>query len=566
MRFSVVIPTYQRREIVERTVVSLERQTHRDFEIVVVVDGCTDGTAAVLRALRISPALRVVEQSNQGGAAARNAGAAVATGELLLFLDDDMEADPALLAEHDRSHRDGADVVLGDLPLHPSSPRTPLARGVGRWAEERRQRLSAAAAEVGLDDILTGQISISRQAFERVGRFDASFTREGLFGGEDIDFGCRVLQAGLRVAFNADAISYQYFDVDPAAYLLRWREAGRAAQELIVKHPERAEELGRRLRFRSRRRRLLVGGLAGAPASVTRPLRALAAALVRRGRHDTRTLRPFFLLRDAEYHRGARRARRADSAPRAVVLAYHAIADLRGDPILSEYGVAPDRFAEQLDSLARHGWVFIGLQTLLATLDGGPPPPSRAVLVTFDDAYADLLTAACPLLRTRGIPAVAFPVSQYIGATNEWDRRLGASALSLLDAGGLRAIAIAGIEIGSHGATHRPLPGLSTAQLEEELEGSAAQLQDLGLPRPRVFSYPHGEWDSACAAGARDAGYAAAFTVSAGVVRRDAQRYALARIEVLARDTPWTLRLKLVTASWPDRWRRPVLRLLRATA
>lgn len=565
MRFSVVIPTYQRREIVERTVLSLERQTHRDFEIVVVVDGCTDGTAASLRALRISPPLRTLEQSNQGGAAARNAGAAVATGELLLFLDDDMEADPALLAEHDRSHRGGADVVLGDLPLHPSSPQTPLARGVGRWAEERRQRLSA-VAEVGLDDILTGQISISRQAFERVGRFDASFTREGLFGGEDIDFGCRVLQAGLRVAFNADAISYQYFDVDPAAYLLRWREAGRAAQELIVKHPERAAELGRRLRFRSRSRRLLVGGLARAPASVTRPLRALAAALVRRGRHDTRTLRPFFLLRDAEYHRGARRARRADSRPRSVVLAYHAIADLRGDPILNEYGVAPDRLAEQLDSLVRHGWVFIDLQTLLAALDGGPPPPSRAILVTFDDAYADLLTDACPLLRTRGIPAVAFPVSRHIGATNEWDRPLGASALALLDADGLRTIAVSGIEIGSHGATHRPLPGLSPGELATELEGSAVQLKALGLPRPRVFSYPHGEWDSACVAAARDAEYAAAFTVSAGVVRRDAQRYALPRIEVLARDTPRTLRLKLATAGWSDRWRLLLLRLLRATA
>ena len=53
---------------------------------------------------------------------------------MLLFLDDDMEADPRLLAEHERSHREGADVVLGDLPLHPDSPRNLLSWGVGAWA------------------------------------------------------------------------------------------------------------------------------------------------------------------------------------------------------------------------------------------------------------------------------------------------------------------------------------------------------------------------------------------------------------------------------------------------
>src|SRR5207253_5026154 len=116
VRFSVVIPTYRRRERVLRHVAALSQQTWEDFEVVVVDDGSGDGTAEALRALETPFPLTVVAQQNQGAAQARNAGAAAAGGELLLFLDDDMEADPGLLAEHERSHRAGADLVVGDMP------------------------------------------------------------------------------------------------------------------------------------------------------------------------------------------------------------------------------------------------------------------------------------------------------------------------------------------------------------------------------------------------------------------------------------------------------------------
>ena len=137
MRLSIVIPTYERREVVPRTVTALASQSYEDFEVIVVVDGPTDGTASALRELSTPFRLTVLEQPNSGAAAARNAGAAAAAGELLLFLDDDMEADPALLAEHDGSQREGADLVLGDLPLYPHSPRNVLS-------EERRGARCAA--------------------------------------------------------------------------------------------------------------------------------------------------------------------------------------------------------------------------------------------------------------------------------------------------------------------------------------------------------------------------------------------------------------------------------------
>jgi peptidoglycan/xylan/chitin deacetylase (PgdA/CDA1 family)/GT2 family glycosyltransferase len=566
MRFSVVIPTFQRRELVVRAVSALERQSFRDFETIVVIDGSSDGTADALRSLELSFPLLIVEQPNRGAAAARNAGAAGAHGALLLFLDDDMEADPELLAEHERSHAAGADIVLGHLPLHPASPPSVLTPGVGRWTERRRQRLAEAGSHIPASDLLTGQLSIARETFERLGGFDLAFTREGAFGGEDVDFGHRARQEGLSIAFNQAAVSFQYYDIDPSVFTRRSREAASAAQELAAKHPEHATELGGPARsFSSPHRRAIMGRLAAAPSALSLPLVNFAIALARRsdpGRYG-RTL--FFDVQAMEQLRGARMARRALARPQAVVLAYHAISDLRDDPVLGEYGLPPERLAMQLDMLRRRGWRFVGLDELLQTLAGAGDLPARSILVTFDDAYADLLTEGWPVLAARGIPAVVFPVSRCIGGTNEWDVRIGARELRILDEAGLRELAANGITIGSHGATHRPVTSLEPSELATELRESAERIASLGLPEPTVFAYPHGRWNDEAAAAVREAGYAAAFTVSPGVVRRTEDRYALPRIEAHASDTPLRLWLKLVTAAWPERWRTRLLGRLWST-
>jgi peptidoglycan/xylan/chitin deacetylase (PgdA/CDA1 family)/GT2 family glycosyltransferase len=566
VRFSVVIPTFERRELAVRAVSALEWQSFRDFETIVVVDGSSDGTAEALRSLEVSFPLLIVEQPNLGAAAARNAGAAGAHGALLLFLDDDMEADPELLAEHERSHAAGADIVLGHLPLHPASPPSILTPGVERWTERRRRRLAGAGSDIPTSELITGQLSVAREKFGRLGGFDLAFTRDGAFGGEDVDFGHRARQAGLSIAFNQAAVSFQYYDVDPAVFTRRSCEAARAAQELAAKHPEHVAELGGLARsFSSPRRRAIMGRLAAAPSALSPPLVRLAIALARRSDPGPRSRTLFFDVQAMEQLRGARVARRALGRPQAVVLAYHAISDLRDDPVLREYGLPHERLAKQLDMLRRRGWRFVGLDELLQALGGAGDLPARSILVTFDDAYADLLTEGWPVLAARGIPAVVFPVSRCIGGTNEWDVRIGARELRLLDEAGLRELAANGIAIGSHGATHRPVTSLQPSELATELRESAERIAALGLPAPTVFAYPHGRRNHEASAAVREAGYAAAFTVSPGVVRRTEDRYALPRIEAYASDTPLRLWLKLVTAAWPDRWRTRLLGRLWST-
>jgi peptidoglycan/xylan/chitin deacetylase (PgdA/CDA1 family) len=243
------------------------------------------------------------------------------------------------------------------------------------------------------------------------------------------------------------------------------------------------------------------------------------------------------------------------------ILAYHAIADLGDDSRLAEYGVPPRLFEEQLDALIGSGWRFVGLDAVLAALAGEGELPAKALLLTFDDAYTDLREVACPIMAERGLPGVVFAVAGKLGGTNEWDNRHRATTLDLLDADGLRAVAAQGVEVGAHTVNHRPLTEVPESELEGEIAGSATLLEEAGLPRPRAFSYPYGEWSRSIAAVAREAGYAASFTIDPGVVTDGAGRQTLPRIEVHARDTPRRLRRKLLTAGWPAPLRKSLLRL-----
>jgi glycosyltransferase involved in cell wall biosynthesis len=301
VRFSVVIPTYRRRDVVAANVAALARQEFDGpFEVIVVVDGSTDGTAEALRALEVSFPLTVVEQPNGGSAAARNHGAALARGELLLFLDDDMEAHPRLLAEHDASHRTGADAVLGHIPLHPASPPGLLTEGVRTWADDRTKRLSRPGAEPGLEDLLTGQLSVAATLFERLGGFDTGFRQQATSSNEDLDFGHRLLRRGHRVLFNPDAISWQRYVVTPRQYLRQWREAGRADVRLARKHPDQLVAIFTSRKLEQRRPWMR--------APVAAVVRWMVVRRVEQGRTDRRTASWFRRVRWCEYWRGVAEA------------------------------------------------------------------------------------------------------------------------------------------------------------------------------------------------------------------------------------------------------------------
>lgn len=312
--FSIIVPTFQRRDLARDCVLALDAmQTDLAFEIIVVVDGSTDGTAATISALDTRHRVIVLEQQNSGAAAARNRGAESARGSYLLFVDDDMTCAAGLLDVHHRELTSGADLVIGHVPVDPRSPPGLLADAVAAWSEDRRRRLSS-GDRIGLGEILTGQMSIRRELFDSAGAFDERFTADGQYGNEDLDFGARV-RNDHKIHFAADAISHQRYVITPRQNLDQAFQSGQADVTLAEKAPELTAEIFAPHWPEKARVTLLFRPIAKSP-SLVRLARALARFVSgpvygHSPRIDALMLRVYANLREIVYWAGVEERRSA---------------------------------------------------------------------------------------------------------------------------------------------------------------------------------------------------------------------------------------------------------------
>ena len=539
--FSVIIPTFQRRETVRPAVEALAAaQYEGQVEVIVVVDGSTDGTAEDLATLQTPFPLRIVEQGNCGAASARNRGAAEAANDILLFLDDDMLCAPNMIAEHARFHLAGADAVVGDALRDPASPPGFMSDSNEAWLKRKEGPLT-------LFDVWTGQLSVRRALFQEVGGFDEAYTDRNAFANEDADLGIRLL-AGYDVRHNPGAISYQRYVVSPRELIRRAPLRAAGDVRLARKHPEVIGALFEARGISRSSTRLVFGPLSQIPA-LARLWALVATPIATFGLktpfRSSRTLSRFFLgARAAVYWAELRRLGWHPLSHRLLVLAYHAIEDWSDDPILRRYATPRREFVKHLRSLSRRGFVFVTPEMAARYVEDGAPLPRRAVLLTFDDCYAGLPGVARDLLEPNEIEAVAFAVTHLKTATNEWDLSRGGRSRRLLKSHELKNLGPLGIEIGSHSRTHSRLIELTDSALRKETSGSADDLAELGLPRPRFFAYPFGEVDDRTRKAVRDAGYALAFGIRETWIEKGSDPFDLPRIVVHSTDRGWRFRLR----------------------
>lgn len=183
-----------------------------------------------------------------------------------------------------------------------------------------------------------------------------------------------------------------------------------------------------------------------------------------------------------------------------MILMYHGVAQAPEDP--NQLCVTPERFASQMAWLERRGLRGVGIAELVNATRAGRH--RGLVGITFDDGYASVLDAALPLLRRHGFRATAFIITERLGGSNDWDE---GPSFPLLTVDGVRELARAGIEIGSHSATHPRLAGLSPGRLRDEIRQSRARLAGLLGAEVPGFAYPYGSMDVAARGAVRDAGY-----------------------------------------------------------
>lgn len=242
IKASIVIPTFNRKETLRETLFSFRGQTVTNFEIVIADDGSSDGTAEMVRALDVPFPLKHVWQKNAGRSSARNLGVRASEGEIIIFVDDHNIAHKSFVEEHLKYHDKYKNINLGavrgrmefindpkEAPLNPQ-PIPFLIQIQKRIEENNPLRFH------------TGNVSVTKEAFYRIGGFDEDF-RE--YGFQDQEFGYRLIKTGYRVKYNPDAVNYIFkaeFDFEKEC--IKARQAGHSAVLCRRKHPRFGQRCG----------------------------------------------------------------------------------------------------------------------------------------------------------------------------------------------------------------------------------------------------------------------------------------------------------------------------------
>jgi peptidoglycan/xylan/chitin deacetylase (PgdA/CDA1 family)/GT2 family glycosyltransferase len=530
---SVVIPTYNRAERLRACLDSLFRQTcsPEDYEIIVVVDGSTDHSRAMLATLTTPVPLRVIDQPKAGAAAARNRGAAAAHGNICLFLDDDMLATPELITEHIELQRsvDGA-VGLGQIvPVSKKIASNFLSCRARSW-QQHYVELGQQGTPSNFMNCYGGQFSVPRDMFLRAGGFAADIRRN-----HDIELAFRLRQKGLSFIYCSRAITFQCDDKGFRELTIDWERAGEADVEIYRRHPAILAhlKLGTFSKLSARetllRRLFLV-------CRVSPRLMGIPFLFLRNFRLQDAWYR---FLNNYCYWRGVRRSaagreiwQRLVRGP--VILNYHALTSSdRG----GRFVLPVSRFAKQMSWLRRRGYEVASLDEVLNHWREYRFPPARLVVITFDDGYEDAASLAYPVLKRHGFPGTFFVVTQCVGGTNRWSANPEVAGRPLLSWEGIRELKHRGVDFGSHTRSHPALDSLPLQEVERELSGSRDDLvRELGCSRISL-AYPYGRQSADAQAAAERAGFGCALGVEAGINDPAVPRFSLRRTEIHGRDS-----------------------------
>ena len=413
-KLSVVIPTYNRRDALFRTLQSLFHQNYpqTDYEIVVVVDGSMDGTLEMLATLQGPCPLKVLHQENRGLAAARNLGWKAAVGDLVLFLDDDMLCDGSLIQHHVAAHSGLKPiVVLGPTPFAAESPwsvLTPYLQSETEYDLERQSTQTEVAFPDGIG--VSSNTSLRRSVLKSVGGFDERFIG---WGPEDIELGVRLLALGISFQNEPRAVAHHLFVKSPDTSVQNQFWCGRNSVLLAHTHLCLRPftlltplENGSYLTFRARQLAIKWG-------AISVPLSARLFACLSYFARSVPILRrcATFLygvqcriqfLRGAIEEAGSAKAYRAEFGAMLPILWY----DLseRSSGLNSIVKRAPlGKIPAHLKWLARKGFRGITLADWQLWRTKAIPLPTRPVVLAFDGMRGYVGECVLPLLEKFGL-------------------------------------------------------------------------------------------------------------------------------------------------------------------
>jgi hypothetical protein len=239
---SVVIPTFNRRELLAKNILPLLDDASTG-EVVVVIDGARDGSFEFFTdwSLR-EPRIRPIYQENSGEASARRRGIQEATCDVVLLMDDDVEANPGLVSAHARMHADSDNlVVLGYMPTVVPTIRKAGQAATILYAEDYENTCTMFE---GNSDLIFRHLWAGNMSLRRAHALEAgSGDQTRLDYHADLRFGLKCEEAGLTAVFERSLASRHWYERSLRQFARDARRSGRSRAELIQEFPEMAPTL-----------------------------------------------------------------------------------------------------------------------------------------------------------------------------------------------------------------------------------------------------------------------------------------------------------------------------------
>ncbi|MBE9010610.1 glycosyltransferase [Pseudanabaenaceae cyanobacterium LEGE 13415] len=231
MFLSVVIPTYNRKPILEKCLRALEHQQYSEYEVVVIDDGSTDGTVEWLSKSDDFPHVRLFCQDHKGAAAARNYGVEQAKGDTIVFIDSDLVVTDVFLRSHVEALIQGQKEFGSDRLF--TYGRVINTANFDNPTSEPYKITDFSAAYFA-----TGNVAIARHWLIEAGLFDTGFKQ---YGWEDLELGVRLKNLGLKLIKCPDAVGYHWhpaFTLEQIPRLIDVElQRGRMGVVFYQKHP-----------------------------------------------------------------------------------------------------------------------------------------------------------------------------------------------------------------------------------------------------------------------------------------------------------------------------------------
>ncbi|MAG85860.1 MAG: hypothetical protein CMB97_00380, partial [Flavobacteriaceae bacterium] len=546
LKISIIIPTCNRRELLQKCLESLEQQNVPPgcFETIVVVDGSTDSTVDFLKDFSPPYAFTYLVQENKGPSTARNKGYTNASSDLILFLDDDMITSNGLIEAHLNAHSASPDsLIQGRVEIHESVRRTPFIRYEESLLNSFQNQLFESGKTMSSEDVAAGNISIKKTLLQEVGGFNESMPG---FRNTDGELAYRLEKKNIPIIYANDAVSFMTHVKDFSETMKSSYAYGCSYVYMHKQHPETIWKFSpavndRNSLFRNvlrssyyfkKRDKWSLGWLEKWLNKAVKISGFLRLGIISK---------PLYrLAKDYHFWNGVfeESAGQINTyVPKAIpILCYHHVAFSKHKKFRL-YVLPIDKFNKQIDWLNENGYQPISLDQLHKYLTSGESIPEKSVVITFDDGYRDLKETAIPALVKKGFHHTHFINTGKTGKTTDWiDKAPDLPILSNDEIKELFTNHNECINFQAHGVNHLSCSELDDDTVYKETSDCINTLESVIEKPVRYMAYPYGEYNEETPKIMERLPLNCSFTVDQGCCRPGQNPHLIPRTEVFTND------------------------------